>query len=97
MTIPIRGSIEQLQQIFQIQADGNRLKTAVDIASKKSDLAEVEFVQILEDDGASPEQLEAGRQKVVSLFEAYLDAVLASRTHRINSIRDIENLMRGAK
>lgn len=71
------------------------LESKRNLALKQFDTAQYEFEALLQNTAATPEQIEAGRLRVITLYEGYIDAGLAFRTASHEVDEQIEDLLKG--
>lgn len=90
-------SFEQIEVALHIMSKGAEINRAREIASKRHGLAESEFEALLKQNNAAAEQIEAGRAKMISLYEQYVDACLALRTFSLEAEKRIEAMIKEHK
>lgn len=82
------AALKSRQRLSELEAKRN-------LALKQFDTAQYEFEFLLQNTAATTEQIEAGRLRVITLYEGYIDAGLAFRaaSHEVDG--HIEDLLKG--
>lgn len=91
------NGFEKAVDAMRMVARSREYKSNQDLAMKRHQLQSAEFEALMNKAGVTPEDIEAGRLKLVTLYEQYLDAGLAFRAFNIELEQKIEDLTKGDK
>ncbi len=86
--------IQKLVEVLQIKDRSRAIHEARGLAYKRYQLQEAEFEALLQADDARADQVETERQKLISVYEQYIDACLALRTHSIEADKTIAQMIK---
>lgn len=89
-----RVPLDQILEVLAIQGKVKEIHGQRELAHKRYKLQEAEFESSLQADNTSPETIEQGRQKLVAVYEQYIDSCLALRTYSISSEQKIEQMIK---